>query len=148
MTVDWVSDLDTGIRVIDDQHKRLLHYINQLAGDLDRDAVGRVLSDLVDYTVSHFAFEESLQEQAGYRHVRAHKDVHDKFIEHVDLFVKRHNQGEDIVEDLYIMLSTWLIDHIKREDMAYVSEVKTSMLDIIADNIKKEDPVWINHYFK
>lgn len=48
MTVDWVSDLDTGISIIDDQHKRLLHFINQLAGDLDRASVGSVLSDLVD----------------------------------------------------------------------------------------------------
>ena len=148
MAVEWVSDLDTGISIIDDQHKRLLSYINQLAGDIDRAAVGRVLADLVDYTVSHFAFEESLQEQAGYKHVRAHKDVHDKFIEHVDMFVERYSQGEDVVEDLYVMLSTWLIDHIKREDMAYVSEVKANMLDIIADKIQKEDSAWVSRYFK
>lgn len=148
MTVDWVSDLDTGISAIDDQHKRLLHYINQLAGDLDRAAVGRVLSDLVDYTVSHFAFEESLQVQAGYSHVRAHKDVHDKFIEHVASFVERHEKGEDVVEDLYIMLSTWLINHIKRDDMAYVSEVKANMIDIIAEKIQSEQSAWIDKYFK
>jgi hemerythrin len=148
MAVDWVSDLDTGISVIDDQHKRLLHYINRLAGDLDRASVGCVLADLVDYTVSHFAFEESLQEQAGYKHVRSHKDVHDKFIEHVALFVERHDKGEDVVEDLYIMLSTWLIDHIKREDMAYVSEVKANMIDIIAEKIQSEQSVWIDNYFK
>ncbi len=148
MAVEWVSDLDTGISVIDDQHKRLLSYINQLAGDLDRASVGRVLADLVDYTVSHFAFEESLQEQAGYRHVKSHKDVHAKFIENVASFVQRYDNGEDVVEDLYIMLSTWLINHIKREDMAYVSEVKTTMIDIISDKIRKEDAAWVSRYFK
>jgi hemerythrin len=148
MAVDWVSDLDTGISVIDDQHKRLLHYINQLAGDLDRTSVACVLADLVDYTVSHFAFEESLQVQAGYRDVRSHKDVHDKFIEHIASFVERHEKGDDVVEDLYIMLSTWLINHIKRDDMAYVSEVKANMVDIIAERIQREQSAWIDKYFK
>jgi hemerythrin len=74
--------------------------------------------------------------------------VHDKFIEHVALFVERHDKGEDVVEDLYIMLSTWLIDHIKREDMAYVSEVKANMIDIIAEKIQSEQSVWIDNYFK
>lgn len=148
MAVEWVSDLDTGISIIDEQHKRLLGYINQLAGDVDRASVGRVLINLVDYTVSHFAFEESLQEQAGYRHIQSHKNVHERFIEHVNTFVDRHDAGEDIVDDLYVMLSTWLIDHIKREDMAYVAEVKTTMLDIIAEKMQNEDSAWISRYFK
>lgn len=148
MAVEWVNDLNTGISIIDEQHKRLLGYINQLAGDVDRVSVGQVLTNLVDYTASHFAFEESLQEQAGYQHVRAHRDVHERFIEHVSVFVDRHNKGENIVDDLYVMLSSWLIDHIKREDMAYVSEVKTTMLDIIAEKIQKEDSAWISRYFK
>lgn len=148
MAVAWVSDLDTGISIIDEQHKRLLNYINQLAGDVDRTSVGRVLTDLVDYTASHFAFEESLQEQSGYKHTKSHKAVHERFIEHVTMFVDRHDKGEDIVDDLYVMLSTWLIDHIKREDMAYVSEVKTTMLDIIAERIQEEDTAWISRYFK
>lgn len=146
MAVEWVSDLDTGISIIDEQHKKLLIFINQLAGDVDRSSVSKVLSDLIDYTVSHFAFEESLQEQAGYRHIQSHKNVHERFIEHVNTFVDRHDKGEDIVDDLYVMLSTWLIDHIKREDMAYVAEVKTSMLDIIAERIKKEDSAWISRF--
>lgn len=148
MAVEWVSDLDTGISIIDEQHKRLLNYINQLAGDVDRASVGRVLADLLDYTASHFAFEESLQEQAGYKHIQSHKNVHELFIEHVNMFVDRHDKGEDVVDDLYVMLSTWLIDHIKREDMAYVAEVKTTMLDIIAEKIQKEDSAWISRYFK
>ena len=148
MAVAWVSDLDTGIGVIDDQHKRLLDYINQLAGDLDRASVGRLLADLIDYTISHFAFEEGLQIEAGYKHVMAHKAVHAKFIEHVTTFVERHNRGEDVVEDLYMMLSTWLINHIKRDDMAYVNEVKANMVDIIAEKIQKEESAWIDRYFK
>jgi len=39
----------------------------------DKESVRRVLDDLIDYTMSHFAFEESLQEEAGYKYAKPHK---------------------------------------------------------------------------
>ena len=70
MTIVWTKDLNTGIDVIDEQHKSIADYINNLERAIkqqDRTAVGQVLDELVDYTLSHFAFEESLQEEAGGR---------------------------------------------------------------------------------
>ena len=61
--LEWSDDLDTGIAVIDDQHKRIVAMINQL-DDAQRTAnkvkVGTVIDELIDYTVSHFAFEEAM----------------------------------------------------------------------------------------
>src|SRR5450830_1453565 len=161
MLVAWTSDLSTGIDVIDDQHQRIMDYINQLGGIgrskysglgsqikltdkiddnidsildeaifQDRLSVGLVLNALVDYTVSHFAFEESLQVEAGYTFAKPHKAVHDIFIKRVTRYQEMHNAGEDVAEDLHSMLSIWLINHIKKDDMAYVKEVKANILDI------------------
>ncbi len=78
--LNWTSDLDTGIAEIDNQHRRILDYINKL-NELreapDRAGVGEVIAEMVDYTMSHFAFEESLMENAGYVFARPHKKVHD-----------------------------------------------------------------------
>ncbi|MEW8014522.1 MAG: bacteriohemerythrin [Candidatus Sedimenticola endophacoides] len=74
--LEWSNSLDTGISVIDEQHKRIVDYINELHDaqqTLDKRRVGEVIDELVDYTVSHFAFEESLMEQAGYPFLEAHK---------------------------------------------------------------------------
>ena len=75
----WVPELDTGIPEIDTQHKRILDYINKLH-DLrdspDRAALGDVIGETVDYTLSHFAFEESVIESAGYMFAGPHKKVH------------------------------------------------------------------------
>ncbi|WP_245896155.1 hemerythrin domain-containing protein [Ottowia oryzae] len=63
----WVPELDTGIAEIDTQHRRIVDYINKLR-DLreshDRQGLSDVIAEMVDYTMSHFAFEEALIENA------------------------------------------------------------------------------------
>lgn len=121
---------------------RIVEYINQLeTTKQDRRAIGLVLEELIDYTLSHFAFEESLQEEAGYKLVKPHKAVHDIFAKRVATYQARHNAGEDVTEQLHNMLGTWLVQHIKRDDMAYVSEVKTNVTNVIQD---KKNGGWLS----
>lgn len=144
MTIEWTSDLHTGIDVIDNQHRRIVDYINQLEHAIkqhSRLTVGQVLDELVDYTMSHFAFEESLQEEAGYKLVKPHKAIHDVFAKRIATYQQRHNAGEDVAEQLYSMLATWLLHHIKREDMAYVSSVSANIAKIVQD---KKEGSWIS----
>ncbi len=145
MAIAWTNDLNTGIDVIDNQHKRIVDYINQLESAItqaNRVAVGKVLNELVDYTLSHFAFEESLQEEAGYKFSKPHKAIHEVFAKRVARYQERHNAGEDIAEQLHEMLSTWLVHHIKRDDIAYVSEVNASIKNIVKD---KKEGSWLSN---
>lgn len=144
MPIEWTSDLNTGIEVIDNQHKRIVDYINQLENAIkqqSRLSVGQVLDELVDYTLSHFAFEESLQEEAGYKFGKPHKAVHDLFAKRIAAYQGKHNAGEEVAEQLHSMLGTWLVHHIKRDDMAYVSEVNASITHIVQD---KKEGGWIS----
>lgn len=118
-----------------------------LAESFDRDSADRVLADLADFTSLHFMFEQCVLEQAGYVLARSHKYEHAKFIEHLMDFVERHNKGEDVIDNLYIMLSTWLIKHIKRDHMAYVSEHKTNMTGNITEKVHIEKSAWMDRYF-
>jgi hemerythrin len=129
----WSDVLETGIDVIDDQHKRIVEYINELhdarATD-DKQKIGDVIDELVDYTVSHFAFEESLMEQAGYPFLTPHQRVHQLFINKVSGFVQRYQDGEEVSGDLLNMLQRWLVNHIKSEDGDYVEVVQKSIKTI------------------
>lgn len=151
MPIAWNSELDTGIDVIDQQHRRIVDCINALeaanAGG-DRAMVGRTLDDLVDYTISHFAFEESLQEEAGYAYSKPHKKVHELFVRRVDEYVERHRLGDDVGADLLKLLVTWLINHIKRDDADYVGTVKANMIGIIAEKREKQDTGWFRRFFR
>ena len=148
MPIVWTSDLDTGIAVVDSQHKRIVDYINQLESanqQHDRFVVGRVLTELVEYTLSHFAFEESLQLEAGYKNAKIHKALHDLFTGDVASYLAKHKAGEDVAEPLHRMLSTWLVSHIKREDKAFASSVGAVMNRVVAD--KNEDS-WLSRSLK
>lgn len=144
MAIVWTNELNTGIDVIDHQHMRLVEYINQLevaSKTKDRNAIGEVLDELVDYTLSHFAFEENMQEEAGYKFAKPHKAIHDMFVKRVARYQQRHAEGEDIAEQLHSMLNTWLLHHIKRDDAGYVSEVKSSITKLVQD---KKEGGWLS----
>lgn len=126
----WSSDLDTGITVIDNQHKRIVEYINQLNHAIessDRDEIGEVLEELVDYTLSHFAFEEELMQKAEYPFTNAHRKVHKLFVKRVADFQQRFELGEDIGRQLHTVLKTWLLNHIRHDDADYADVVKRDM---------------------
>jgi len=126
----WTKSLNTGIEVIDGQHKQIVDYINQL-GDakqtLNRIAIGKIIEDTIEYTVSHFGFEETLIEDAGYEFVRPHKRVHELFVRRVSEYKQRFDAGDDIADELHGLLSRWLFSHILNDDAAYVSAVKDSI---------------------
>ncbi len=127
MPIVWDCRLDTGIDVIDAQHKRIVDYINDLEVakmKLDKRLVTDVIEQLIDYTQSHFGFEESMLEEAGYKFLKPHKKVHELFIKRVTEFTVRAAKGEDIADELHSMLSKWLLNHIANEDHDYAEVVK------------------------
>ncbi|ODU52130.1 MAG: bacteriohemerythrin [Lysobacteraceae bacterium SCN 69-48] len=120
----WQAELDTGIDVIDQQHHRIVALINQLAEATTRDDQAAVLEELVDYTLSHFAFEEELMEESGYTFGPAHKRVHDMFVRRVSEYRMRFDAGEDITGELKGMLARWLFNHIRGDDKSYARHVR------------------------
>ena len=82
---------------------------------------------MVDYTLSHFAFEEELMEESGYMFVNAHKRVHKLFVRKVASYVERFKLEEDIADELLVTLKTWLVNHIKNDDRDYSDVVKAKM---------------------
>ena len=109
----WQDDLNIGIDVIDHQHMRIVEMLNHLhvaQKSLERLAVAEVIDELVDYTMSHFAFEEELMEVAGYPFCAAHKRVHEIFGKRVGEYRLRFQAGEDITDELRTMLSRWLFN--------------------------------------
>jgi hemerythrin len=146
--IQWSHELDTGIGVIDNQHKRIIEYLNEL-NDANKtgnkDEINHVLDELVDYTVTHFAFEEELQEKAGYPFLKAHKRVHDIFAKRVVEFQNRSKAGENVGTELLSMLKIWLINHIKGDDADYAESVKKMLNE---EQGQEEKSGWIGSTLK
>ena len=144
----WSHDLDTGIGVIDNQHKRIVEYLNELhnaneTGDMDE--INHVLDELVDYTVTHFTFEEELQEKAEYPFLKAHKRVHEIFAKRVVEFQNRSKAGENVGGELLGMLKIWLINHIKGDDADYAESVKRMLA---SEHGHEEHSGWVGSALK
>lgn len=130
MVIEWNSDLEIGIPAIDEQHKCIVNYINALktAHHSNNDKLlNDVMRDLVDYTVSHFVFEEKLMFDAGYPLTLEHAKVHGMFTHRIQSFKDRLDSGEDIALELMMMLKSWLIDHIQRDDKEYADVVLANL---------------------
>ena len=144
--LEWTRDLEVGITVIDDQHKRIVAFINELNDALETgnaEETNHVMEGLLNYTVTHFEFEEELQEKAGYPFLKAHRRIHEIFMKKVATIRERGNHGEDIAPELLKLLKAWLASHIKGEDRDYVDSVKT-----ITESHAQEDAGWLNSALK
>lgn len=150
MKMKWIPEYNTGIDVVDDQHKRILDYINEIvdiADDTNRNRTKQILDNIIDYTQSHFTFEESLQEEADYKYRVPHKRVHDLFIKKIESYRDRFEMGQSIESELHEVLSKWLINHIQHDDADYVGAVKENMMGIIKEKEQKKGKNWFARFF-
>ncbi|MDR1555282.1 MAG: bacteriohemerythrin [Campylobacteraceae bacterium] len=142
---NWDSSYELGIDVIDRQHKRIVRYINDLHDVLktnDKDKIASTIEGITDYTVSHFAYEESLMERANYPLLEENKQIHESFIKTVEKYKWSFREGRDIAGQLMAELQIWLTYHILNEDKDYAQSIinmfaKTSQNEELEKNKKK-----------
>ena len=138
-TLHWNNDLNTGIIEIDGQHRRIMDLINRLQrlarqerglthqGEAmlaplfpevgaDRAQIQAAIEDLVDYSLSHFSFEESLMEKAGHPATYDHRKAHQAFRRHVIEVLGLFEAGEDVLDSLIRLLCQWFFKHIAHDD--------------------------------
>lgn len=127
--IDWTDNLSTGIPVIDGQHRRIIGYINDLNQARTQQGVAETLGELLDYTLSHFEFEEAMMEEAGYSGLEEHKRTHDAFRARIEAFGERHAHGEDIADEVLVLLTSWLYEHIAEDDGSYAPYIRNQQLN-------------------
>ena len=124
--ITWDASLDTGINIIDSQHHQIVDYINRLHTAVhanDQLLSHEIFDEVVNYTLTHFSFEEEMMKLAGYIHYDAHCIVHQSFAERVSGYRNRLLNGEDVAKQLLSDLRIWLTNHIKNEDADYAKIV-------------------------
>ncbi len=117
----WDDKFSVAFKGIDDQHKKLILLINDLsvasASGKGREVVGGILQGVVDYTVSHFAYEEGMMKEQAYPDFAAHKKQHDELVQQAsDLLVKQKAGATMISVEVMNFLKNWLTTHINGTD--------------------------------
>jgi len=123
--INWKKNFNTNVAEIDEQHQRLVALINELYESYvekkHKDTVGKVIKELVDYTVYHFDTEEKYFKQFNYEHTEEHINEHKSFIDEVTKFNKNFGKNEGILTtEVLLFLQKWITSHILGSDMKYV----------------------------
>ena len=138
----WDKNFETGIELIDEQHKELINILNRLAAHLanlsSAPALDEIFDELADYADYHFKSEEGIWS----RYFKDddwfinHEKTHGSFIhEVIELKNNKENKPyDDVIYDIVIFLSKWLAYHILDTD----KRMAKTVLDIKSGTTLKD----------
>ncbi|MFZ2889340.1 bacteriohemerythrin [Sulfuricurvum sp.] len=126
----WNEHFATGLSTIDDQHRKLVKILNDLATNVafnaDSEALNAIFDELTDYTLYHFQTEEVIWHQyLPYDPLDSeHQNVHQQFVT-VAMKFKEEQKNKPLIElakEALEYLARWLASHILETDrhMAYI----------------------------
>jgi len=138
----WDDSYNTGVEIIDTQHKKLVDILNKLDESLAERSGYQVLigllQELLAYTEYHFNAEEEFMCSHGYdeaeysKHLLAHKE----FVDQIEKEVKECLVNpEKVSSELLDFLVEWLINHILLSDKLMVDELIRNSEDKTEQNI-------------
>lgn len=121
----WNDSLSVGVPSIDEQHQKLVSFLNRMFEALKKgkaeSVVEEIMAELLDYTKYHFSHEEKLMLKYGYggreNHLPLHKDLLARAVKYAEK-VKKDKNTSTVIETLDF-LKEWLLTHIAKEDMKY-----------------------------
>lgn len=124
----WKDEYSCNIKEIDKQHQKLfeigsrLYELATLDDDIDRyDEMMEILSELADYTIYHFGYEEKLMKKYGYEDLEQHKKQHKGFVNKI-MSIKSEELDENQKKmgmDMVVFIANWIENHILKSDQRY-----------------------------
>lgn len=120
----WNHNFETGIDIIDIQHKRLVDLLNLLVSHLschtDVTGLNEIFEQLKEYTVIHFQTEEAVWTEAlaADSLVADHKNIHTHFVDEVMRLKAEESSKpfDSVIESIVFFLTHWLALHIIDSD--------------------------------
>jgi len=132
--VFWNNHYSLGIKLIDDQHRGLIDFVNDLFNhstgreEEERAYFKNVIQIAVSYAKNHFATEEKYMLATKFHNYAEHKKVHDEFILTVVKTVKEFEAGKRLVlEKFAYFLKEWVLSHVAGMDVLYAQYFKNLM---------------------
>lgn len=124
--INWNSSFSVGVKLLDEQHKRIIDMSNLLISDHEATVYSETISELLDrltkYATDHFRVEEQLLEEYGYPDLIHQKEEHKAYRIKIVAFCQATVSHEDSVPaELLKFIRDWWVSHILETDMKYRS---------------------------
>jgi hemerythrin-like metal-binding protein len=122
-TIQWDLTMSTGVDAVDNQHKQLIKWLNDLLEAMSlgrgRGEIQALLAKLGGYAVTHFGYEEDCMTKyhcpAAAQNAAEHQDFIATFSSFNEEF-ERDGATAHLVVRMESELLRWLVGHIKRTD--------------------------------
>jgi hemerythrin-like metal-binding protein len=126
VAVNWASEFNVDVTLLDQQHKKLFSLIEQLrltlVGSAQDRGIDEIVSALGQYAEAHFLSEERLMLQSAYPEYEGHKSAHESMVGRIEQFQRELRDGNpSVVEELHAYLVSWWTSHILGTDKNYCS---------------------------
>lgn len=123
----WTDSLETGIPVIDEQHKTIFRQTDMLLDDARKGEVPEVFAFLTVYVARHFSFEQAMHAKTLYPGAKAHKKVHADFVKKFKELKREYKtSGHNLRAIMRVkrFIVEWLKEHIMGHDMDFADFMK------------------------
>ncbi len=140
----WDKNFETGIDIVDEQHKQLVHLLNRLAAHLanrsEEIVINDIFSELASYADYHFKSEEELWDKyLGNDDWNInHHQTHASFMDEVVAIKENKDKKplDEVIYDIVSFLSKWLAYHILDSDKRLAIAVKNIISGIDIEQAK------------
>jgi len=128
----WNEKLSVGVAAIDNEHKKLVAFVNEIYDAMQagkaQDVLAPVVDGLVAYTESHFRREEELLASIAYPSSAEHSREHAALARQVLELQAKVRTGVDgaLLLEVLNVLKTWLINHIQGSDRKYIPYIEAA----------------------
>lgn len=132
--IEFTNDLLSGNLILDNQHKKIISLYNDYVTLVNANGIDNsktlsethnLLNDLIDYTQMHFDYEENFMKKIDYSDFDHHQAKHWAIVEKLSEYcigIFGNFDRSMVITDIANFFEDWIINHIKRDDFAYMEE--------------------------
>lgn len=132
----WHKNFDTGISIIDEQHRMLVDILNKLASHLANRSNAKILNNIFDELANYADYHFKTEEKIWSAHFKddvwstSHERTHESFINDVLALKAEENQKslDAVIHDIVFFLTRWLAYHILDSDKRMAKAVNAMAL--------------------
>jgi hemerythrin len=139
----WDDSFLIGIEELDHEHKVLIDDINRLHEELarhdEKSVIEKCLGDIYARMQAHFALEEHVMKEHGYKYFDEHKREHDELLDSCTEYMVQflNDTGVSYSSPIEDNLKHWVINHI------VTSDKKMSLMVQEKESFKTKLQKWI-----
>lgn len=126
MIATWNSAFETGIQVLDEQHKELFRMLRDLeqmvlteCKQYEYEDFVHLICEIRDYMTYHFYTEEKLMQEMNYPEIDIQRKAHGNFKDEINKinYIELQETPLKVIEHLRSYIELWIMQHMLLEDV-------------------------------